>query len=160
MKFGEVLKRVTGLSTPFIGISWNAKGTDRDHALELIAYLDDRRVLYNPSEMEVPRHCVDSILDIRKFLTIKIGVVRDERFLGLLRDMRSACRKFIDTVGVDEEIIRFGQLHGLWASWMFNGALGELRGVFGIYLAGISVMYKLDVEGDLSTILPIDENIE
>jgi len=32
----------------------------------------------------------------------------------------------------DRRIIQFGAHHNHYASWIFNGAIGELRGVFGI----------------------------
>lgn len=46
-----------------------------------------------------------------------------------------------------------GRLPSVW-SWVFNGALGELRGVFGVHLARLAVAYGIDVEDDLGSILP------
>ena len=72
--------------------------------------------------------------------------------------MRAACRKFINTVQADEErIINFGNYPGNFASWEFNGAVGELRGVFGIHLAQIAAQFGLDIEDELASILPITE---
>ena len=48
----------------------------------------------------------------------------------------------------------FGAHRGHWASWEFNGAIGELRGVFGIHVAKIAVAYGVDVENDLASIMP------
>lgn len=50
--------------------------------------------------------------------------------------------------------MRFGGHTGHWASWEFNGALGELRGVIGLHLARIAAQYGLDIEDDLARILP------
>ncbi len=107
--------------------------------------------------METPNHCVESVLDIRKFLTTKISAVEDKNLIAILRGMRSVCRKFLDAVGADEGIIRFGNSHGHWASWSFNGAVGELRGVFGLYLAELATLYKLDIEDNFASILPISD---
>jgi len=38
--------------------------------------------------------------------------------------------------------------------------LGELRGVFGIHLAKIAAQYKIDIEDDLSAILPATDDYE
>lgn len=157
MKFKEILKRITGISTPIAGISWDPTDTDKDCAKEVIAFLEDRRVLYNPSEMEVPSHCVESIMKIREFLTQKSGLVKDDDLKNVFKAMRSACRKFLDFVGSDGDIITYGNSHGHWASWAFNGAVGELRGVFGIHLAKLAAMYGLDIEEDLATILPVED---
>lgn len=154
MKFREIIKRLNGISTPIFGVSWNPNQTDKDQAKEIIAFLEDRRVLYNPSEMEIPSHCVSSVLEIRRFLTQKIGVTQNKELLESLRAMRAACRKFLEAVGASEDIVRFGSHSGHWASWSFNGSIGELRGVFGVHITKIAAMYGLDVESDLSTILP------
>ena len=71
--------------------------------------------------------------------------------------MRAACRKFLDSVQTDEGIVRFGSQRGHFASWQFNGAVGELRGVFGVHLGQIASQYGLDVEDQLASILPAEE---
>ena len=156
MKYKEIIKRITGISSPVFGISWNPKNTERDFAKEVVAYLEDRRVLYLPSEMEIPSHCIDSVLQIRHFLTPLIGrLPEDSELTKSLRAMRAACRKFLTkSNGGDGDIVRFGGSRGHWASWEFNGAVGELRGVFGVYLAKIAVAYGVDIEKELASILP------
>ena len=155
MKFKEILKRITGISTPVFGISWNPDNTERDLAQEIISYLEDRRVLYNPSIVESPHHCVESVLQIREFLTSNIGKMdQDSELTKSLRAMRAACRKFLDRSGYNEGpfLIRLGDHMG--RSWDFITAVGELRGVFGIHLAKIAVAYGIDVEEDLASIIP------
>lgn len=159
MKYKDIIKRITGISSPIFGVSWNPENTERDFAKQAITFLEDRRVLYNPSEMESPHHCAKSVLQIRQFLTPLISKLPDKNELAKsLRGMRAACRKFLDkTDGRNGDIIRFGAHSGHWASWEFNGAIGELRGVFGIYLAKISVAYGINIEKDLATILPEED---
>jgi len=61
----------------------------------------------------------------------------------------------MDTVEADEgRIIRFGASHGHYASWIFIGALGELRGMLGIHIAMLATSFGLDVEQQLSVIIP------
>ncbi|WP_428544101.1 DUF6650 family protein [Profundibacter sp.] len=64
MKFKEVLSRVTGLSSPVCGVSWTPPEAQITTARKLVTFLEDRRVLYNPSEMEVPIHCVRPLHNI------------------------------------------------------------------------------------------------
>jgi hypothetical protein len=128
----------------------------------VLAQLEDRRVLYNPSSLEVPQHCVDPVIEIRRFLSSELGEVDGSTPLASsLRAMRAACRKFLDHVQErSPELVRHGWHHGHWASWDFNAALGELRGVFGIHVAQIAALYRLDVEQGLSSILPsVDEDV-
>ena len=128
MKFREIIARVSGLSSPVFGVSWNPPETEIAVARRVVSYLEDRRVLYNPSEMEVPDHCVEFVLDIRRFLTGELApLAEDSEFRASLRAMRAACRKFLDTVGVDgrSAIVRFGAHRGHWASWEFKVPSGN-----------------------------------
>jgi hypothetical protein len=114
--------------------------------------------------METPEHCVRSVFEIRRFLTDESGKLQTNSDLSeSLKAMRAACRKFIATTARDEgRIIEFGFVPGHYASWEFNGAIGELRGVFGLHIAALATMYGLDVGDDLARILPLgpDDDIE
>jgi hypothetical protein len=156
VKFQEIVSRVTGLSCPVFGVSWNPPEAEVVKARRVIAFLEDRRVLYVPSEMERPDLCVRSVCEIRGFLTEEIGRASvDSDLTQSLRAMRGACRKFLNALGPeDSEVARFGAHPGHWASWEFNGALGELRGVVGLHVARIAAEYGLGVENNLARILP------
>lgn len=159
MKFKEIVVRITGLSVPVFGVQWSPKEPEVTAARRVIGYLEDRRVLYNPSEMESPDHCVQSVLQIRSYLTQEIGSHGEGDFGATLKAMRAACRKFLNCVDrADGAIVRFGAERGHWASWAFNGALGELRGVIGVHIAQLAVRYGLDVDGELASILPEGED--
>jgi RHS repeat-associated protein len=56
VKFSEIANRLTGISTPLVGVLWQP--TEVSAARRVIAFLEDRRVLYAPEEMEVASHCV------------------------------------------------------------------------------------------------------
>jgi len=156
MKFSEIAHRVTGISSPLLGVSWQPTELESSAARRVVAFLEDRRVLYAPDEMEVPSHCVHSVMEIRRVLTTEIGKLDSgSEFAASLRAMRAACRKFLERVGVDgREATLYANQHGHWASWTFYGALGEMRGTFGVHLARIATQFKLDVEDKLAIILP------
>jgi Family of unknown function (DUF6650) len=156
LKFSEIASRITGISTPIIGVSWQPAKPEVVAARRVTAFLEDRRVLYAPNELELPSHCVESVLQIRRFLTSEIGKLDGKSELAAsLRAIRAACRKFLDTVATnDRDIIRYARQNGHYASWTFYSALGEMRGVFGVHLARIAVRFRLDIEDDLATILP------
>jgi hypothetical protein len=52
MKFSEIANRLTGISTPLGGVSWQSSDLEVSAARRVIAFLEDRRVLYAPEEME------------------------------------------------------------------------------------------------------------
>src|SRR5579884_2284651 len=140
MKFSEIANRLTGFSTPLGGLSWEASELEVSAAPRIIVFLEDRRVLYAPDELEVPSHCVHSVLDIRRFLSTELGKIdAHSEFAASLRAMRAACRKFLERVGVDgRDIVLYANHRGHFASWTFYSALGEMRGTFGVHLARIA----------------------
>lgn len=156
MKFREALSRITGISVPVFGIEWNPPEAERAIAKRVLTFLEDRRVLYVPSEMEIPSYGVHSVIEIRGFLTSELGQLTSEGQLEkCLRGMRAACRKFLDAVGPENgPVVRHAYQQGHYASWEFNQALGEMRGVFGIYIAVLAATHGLNVEPGLAKIVP------
>lgn len=161
MKFGEIANRLTGISTPFGGASWQPAEMEIAAARRVIAFLEDRRVLYEPEQMEVASHCVPSVIEIRHRLSDELGKLDGGSELAAsLRAMRAACRKFLERVGTDG---RDGIHHANgWGfhSWTFGSALGELRGTFGVHVARIAAAFKLDVEDRLASILPANADAD
>lgn len=114
-------------------------------------------MLYAPDELEVPAHCVRSVLELRRFLTTDCSKLdHGSVFSASLRAMRAACRKFLERVGVDGEnrLLVYADQRGHWASWTFYSALGEMRGTFGVHLAQVAAQLKIDVEDELAAIIP------
>ena len=162
MRLSDIARRLTGFSTPLVGLSWQPPETEEQVARRVIADLEDRRVLYDPSELEVPAHCVISVLDIRRFVTAEIGSLDSQSPLAAnLRAIRAACRKFLAVV--DEADWQYAR-PGRWGyqSWVFATALGELRGVVGIHVALIASRHGVHVEDDLPRIPPTegDEGVD
>lgn len=163
MKFKEILSRVTGLSVPIFGISWNPPEPEIAVARRVIAFLEDRRVLFSPSELESVSHCIESVLRIREFLTEEIGKLASAGELpASLRAMRASCRKFLDLLGDEDGRVRtYGHMMGHIDNWTFNSAVGELRGVFGVHVARLAALHGLDVEAGLASIIPAaDDEVE
>lgn len=161
MKFREITSRLTGISSPIFGVSWNPPAADVTIARRVIAFLEDRRVLFADESIEVPSHCVSSVLELRRYLTSEIQQLGDGNLCQSLRAMRASCRKFMESV--DDRggiVVLHGFDHGHWASWRFGAALGELRATFGLHIAKLAAQNGLDVEDDLAQILPASDTEE
>ena len=154
MEYREIANRLTGFSTPMFGVSWKPPEPERAVARRVLAFLEDRRVLYNPYYIEVNDQVVRSVLDIRRFLTPEIGALdTDSRLAGHLRAIRAACRRYLDGTNPHSA----SREERSWPSpfgFGFLLQLGELRAAVGEHVAAIAVMYGLDVEGDLAEVLP------
>jgi hypothetical protein len=150
--FLEFTNRITGISTPVFGVSWEPPTLDIEVAKNLLAFLEDRRVLYNSFELERPQYVVKSVIEIRKRLTHDLERLdRSSPLAEAITAMRASCRKLLDEIQkfeINERRLLFIE------SMIIASAIGELRGVFGIHIAQIAVRYGVDVEQELASILP------
>lgn len=156
MTFTEIVNRLSGVSCPVFGVSWTPPVLDVTVARRIIRFLEDRRVLYNDFAWEEPNHCIQSVLDIRRFLTGELsGIKPDSELVPHLKAMRAACRKFLDQTHLDRG--RRVHLHYGVESFGFFSALGEFRGAMGPHVAAVAVQYGIDIEDDLAKILPVED---
>ena len=153
MKFKQVAARLTGVSTPIFGVQWNPPEPQITAAKRVIAFLEDRRVLYNPYYIEILDYCARSVIEIRQFLTTEIGNLppTDSDLQDQLRAIRAACRRFLDTAEniQNPRIFRPGWDHD---SHRFFTALGELRSAVGLRVGILASMYGLDLEDGLASL--------
>jgi len=75
MRYQEIAARLTGFSVPLFGVSWDPPEPDVAIARRVLAFLEDRRVLYNAYHLEVEEQCAHSVTEIRHFLTNEIGAL-------------------------------------------------------------------------------------
>ena len=150
LKGKQLAKRLTGISTPIGGLSWTPPVDERDVAKQLLVFLEDRRALFMPFDMEVGIYVVDSILEIRQRLTEELEKISRSSVLGeSISAMRASCRKFLTETQDDPRRMYHWRMAGkIWQ------ALGELRAIFGIHIARIACAYDLEVEEQLEPILP------
>src|SRR4051812_10791645 len=151
MNYKEILRHLTGFSVPIFGISWNPPEPEVAVARRIIAFLENRRVLFNPYHLEVADQCARSVCDVRERLSTEIGQLSDKSELAQhLRGIRAACRKFLDDIGYDAQ--QGNKPYPV--NHTFFAKLGEFRSTIGIHIAAIPVMHGLDVEGSLAGVLP------
>jgi len=160
VKFKEVVNRINGVSCPIFGVSWDPGQADVEVARKVIAFVEVRRVLFAGYGGEVPDQCVQSVIEIRDFLTEQIGQGRiADELVNPLRVMRRYCVGFLTRVGANERTgggdrFLFIQPGYRMMDYFFGDALDELRAGVGMQVAIIAASFGLDVEDDLSQKLP------
>ncbi len=155
MKHFEIMKRLTGISCPLFGLSWNPPESQKNIARKIIIYLEARRVLYSAYEYECVYPCVQSVIEIRNYLTTELSNIDKKSDLNrYIRGMRNACNKFLNACPDDESFRRYACQNGNIHNWIFTSAIGEMRGIFGVMIGQIAASYGLDVEDNLAQIIP------
>jgi hypothetical protein len=151
----DTARRITGISVPFGGLQWSDPGpSDAEIIRRFVLFLEDRRVLYNPDQLEVVSQVEHSIHEIRAECTKTLQALPPGAFaVTPLRAIREACRRFHDA---QTEHFRFFErfLPQRDGSPGFFVALGAYRATVGQQVALLAAHYDLDIEGDLASILP------
>ena len=149
--------RFKGMSALGFGASWDLSNADRDAVRGLLTFLEDRRVLYVPQNLEVHGDVERSVHEIRQRCTDALTAI-SERALARkhIQAMRAACRRFL------EEPPKFGNLmphhFGRFADEAgFFVALGELRASVGAQIANLASYYEIELEPELAAILPAED---
>lgn len=153
MTYHQILKRYTGFTCPIYGLQWDASASDTEVARDVVAELEDRRVLYSPIQMEEADRYVQAIGEIRDLLTGSLDDVEYRSPLDTqVRKMKRAARRFIDHVGHSG----FDTFAQPVQKSILRRELARLQDKFGEAVAEISISHGVEVDDDLASIIPFD----
>jgi hypothetical protein len=152
----ETARRITGISTPFGGVQWADPGpSETELVRRFLVFLEDRRVLFNPFQLEVEGEVEHSIHQIREECTKALQMLSSSAFaIAPIRAIREAGRRFHD-----DQLEEFPYFDGDWPRRGRPGffmALGAFRATVGHQVALLAGRYGIDIEGDLASIMPGD----
>lgn len=157
----ETARRITGISVPFGGVQWADPGpSEAEIVRRFLIFLEDRRVLYNPFQLEAEQQVENSVHQIREECTRTLQALpADAAAATPIRAIRAACRRF-----QDEEQEEFPHFDAGWHQRLghpgFFLALGAFRVGVGYQVAILAGRHGIDIEGDLAAILPQLESEE
>ena len=90
---------INGISVPFGGISWSKSNSPKKAFYYLLLFLESKRILVNPINMEIKEWCIESVLEIKETL---VTITKDIKFkndeISIIRDLIDACNTYLDTV--------------------------------------------------------------
>lgn len=153
MKFERIYKNITGLSCPLFGVQWNAPAVEADEAKNIILFLEDKRVLFNPANMEDSSHCAQSVIQIRNELTRVLQTLPSNSNLAKsMKCMRRACQGFSDKLGHP----KFSQFELPVQASLLERELFKLRAKCGVSVAEMAVAYGVDIDDGLASIIPFN----
>lgn len=138
---------LNGISTPFGGVSWNKANSVKDKFSFLLFYLESKRILVNPIDMEKKEWCIESVLEIKKQLvsiTEDIAFKKDD--LSIIRNMIKACNQYLDTVSpldLPNIIYKSHAQEGSWCDLQFDKAMKQFRNSFKQEIESIEKRYRI-----------------
>ena len=123
--------RINSISVPFGGISWDQYTTEKDRIEYLFFYLESKRILTNPIEMELPDQCVHSVLEIKAEL---VNIAKDFDFSSNvkkeLRQLIQICNKYLDNLNKLNLPHIIYKENDRWADLNFDSAMKQFRSGF------------------------------
>jgi hypothetical protein len=161
----DITLRLNSMNFPTIlgsgggGATWTYEPSERSRAASILRFIEDRRVLYNIYEAEMPEACIRSVKEIREHLRTAIEQCDSAELRDPLRAIQAACRQFLtDTDSIPERIFGSRAFHDGPVIWGFNQALGALRVRVGHSVVIVIERFNVDVDEHLSAILPPQED--
>lgn len=143
--------KITGISTPVGGLSWEIIEIDKQGIKEMFNYLETKRLLINPMEMEIPEQCALSALEIKRYL---VDLLQEFKFINetedIIKNLCNACNTFLD--GLNEKNrphIIYKNDHGDWCDMSFSRIMKEFRTTFRTNIAMLENEYKIDFKKEI-----------
>ena len=145
-----ILENVTGLELYGSEIDWEPNKRDRIIIRDFIRFLETHRPLYSLFKVEAPPWIEEIVVETRKKITeILADPDIDDRTAGILTTMRGALRKYLDTT---QDIKNRKHLRDI----LFP--LIELRAVIGLCVGRLAVMYVIDIDKNLASMIPVTDD--
>lgn len=137
--------RITGIDTPLGGISCEYTEAEKNSIQEIFFFLESKRLLVNPIEMEVKSWCEQSALEIKNGI---VSILANNKFSddtkNSLRAMIAACNDFLDDVSkVEQTGIIYKNHNGDWENATFSSSMKKFRTVFRDNISTLSLRYDL-----------------
>lgn len=137
--------KITGISSPFVGISWEYVENEKQYIQKLFYFLETKRLLVNPIDMELPNQCVGSALEIKDFI-VKLLCNFKFSFDGerILKELCNACNDFLDGLNKKQRPhIIYKNHSGDWEDNDFSNIMKIFRTVFRTKIACMEKNYGL-----------------
>ncbi len=116
---------------------------NRSDVRSLVKFLEQRGALFQPFQNENHLYVIDSIAEIRTFLTQLLARVEEgSRIAIIVESLNRACRHFMNTTSKtapEKEVLY---------------ALGALRKMFGVNLKDIQDSFSVKITGPLADFIP------
>ena len=133
-----------GFSTSLGGISWNKTTSSKEMFTHLLFFLESKRILVNPIELEFKDWCIESVLEIKQQLVSITQELKLKDFdADIIRNMIDACNDYLDTVKPMNLPGIIYKKDDRWEDLSFDRAMKAFRNSFKQEIAKVEKKYRL-----------------
>lgn len=124
--------KLNGISVPIGGISWEYTESGQKGIQEMFYYLESKRLLINPKEMENKEWSEKSAIEIKnKLVDILSRYKYDQNIITIIKRMVDACNEFLDNMQrVEVRGILYKNLQSDWEDLEYGVAMKKFRKIF------------------------------
>ena len=121
--------KLNGISVPIGGISWEYTESGQKGIQEMFYYLESKRLLINPKEMENKEWSEKSAIEIKnKLVDILSRYKYDQNIITIIKQMVDACNEFLDNMQrVEVRGILYKNLQSDWEDLEYGVAMKKFR---------------------------------
>ena len=135
---------LNGFSTSIGGISWNKTTSSKEMFNHLLLFLESKRILVNPIELEFKDWCIESILEIKQQLVNITKEIKLKDFdADIIRNLIDACNGYLDIVNPMNLPGIIYKKDGHWEDLSFDRAMKAFRVSFRREIEKIEKKYRL-----------------
>ena len=135
---------LNGFSTSLGGISWNKTTSSKEMFTHLLFFLESKRILVNPIELEFKDWCIESVLEIKQQLVNITQELKLKDFdADIIRNLIDTCNNYLDTVKPMNLTGIIYKKEGRWEDLSFDRAMKTFRNSFKQEIVKIEKKYRL-----------------
>lgn len=138
--------KINGVSIPVGGISWEYTESKKKGIQEMFYYLESKRILTNPMEMEIKEWSEKSAIEIKnKLVEILSKYEYDRITVKIIKAMIDTCNEFLDDMQkIDASGIIYKNSQKDWCDMRYSAAMKKFRKNFRYNIKLLTEEYDLE----------------
>lgn len=135
---------LNGFSTSLGGVSWNKTTSSKEMFAHLLFFLESKRILVNPIELEFKDWCIKSVLEIKQHLVAITQEFKLKDFdADRIRNLIDACNHYMDVVNPMNLPGIIYKKDSRWEDLSFDQAMKDFRNAFKQEIKQVEKKYRL-----------------
>ena len=138
--------KINGVSIPVGGISWEYTESKKKGIQEMFYYLESKRILTNPMEMEIKEWSEKSAIEIKNKLVEILSKYEYDRInVKIIKAMIDTCNEFLDDMQkIDASGSIYKNSQKDWCDMRYSTAMKKFRKNFRYNIKLLTEEYEIE----------------